>query len=76
MAGKLTIRDTVVTVPISSPLPTDEIHIIGLKKTGPNRYALVTGTVSHPVVDTVSNPLEYVAETIKKAIIRLLEVVP
>lgn len=58
-----------VLVPDAPP----DIHIVGLTKTGPNRYAVVSGTVATPVVDTVSQPLEYAAEAMKVAILRMLE---
>ncbi len=53
-----------------------EIHIIGLTKVGPARYAVVTGTTDKPVVDTVSQPLEYAAEAMKVAVLRLVQVIP
>lgn len=53
-----------------------EIHIVGLTRVAPSRYAVVTGTATHPVIDTVSQPLEYAAETLKVALLRLLQVVP
>ena len=53
-----------------------EIHIVGLVKKSPGRYAIVTGTASNPIIDTVSQPLEYAAETLKVAVMRMLMVVP
>ncbi len=53
-----------------------DIHIVGLVKTGPNRYAVVTGTTANPLTDTVSQPLEYASEAMKVAMLRLLQVVP
>jgi hypothetical protein len=58
------------------PDPPAEIHIVGLTKTAPNRYAIVTGTAANPLVDTVSQPLEYAAETMKVALLKMLETVP
>ena len=58
------------------PAVQPEIHIVGLVKTGPNRYAVVTGTVANPLTDTVSQPLEYGAEAMKVALLRMLQVMP
>ncbi len=52
------------------------IHIVGLVKTAPLKYAVVTGTIAEPKVDTVSQPLEYAAEAAKKAWLKLMEVIP
>lgn len=56
--------------------PEAEVHIVGLRKVGPGRYAVVTGTLSNPVTDNISQPLEYTAEAMKVAMRRLLTVVP
>ena len=53
-----------------------EIHIVGLTKTGPNRYAVVTGTTTEPLIDTVSQPLEYALQACGVAMLRLSRVVP
>lgn len=66
---KLRIED------VPEPVGAD-IHIVGLKKIAPMRYAVVTGTAAKPVVDTVSQPLEYASEAMKLALLRMLEVVP
>lgn len=58
------------------PDPPADIHFVGLQKTGPNRYAVVTGTVANPIVDTVSQPMEYASEAMKVALLRLLQVIP
>ncbi len=56
--------------------PAPEIFMVGLVKTSPGRYAIVTGTASNPLVDTVSQPLEYAAEGLKVAVLKMLQVVP
>lgn len=53
-----------------------EVHIVGLTKVAPNRYAVVTGTAANPIVDNVSQPLEYAAETLKVALLKMLQVMP
>ena len=58
------------------PDPPAEIHIVGLTKVAPNRYAVVTGTAANPIVDGVNQPLEYAAEALKVALLRMLTVMP
>lgn len=61
------------------PTPTaeaPEVHIVGLTKVAPNRYAVVTGTAANHIVDNVSQPLEYAAETLKVALLKMLQVMP
>ncbi len=53
-----------------------EVFIVGLTKTSPGRYAIVTGTANNPLVDTVSQPLEYASEGLKVAILKMLTVIP
>lgn len=58
------------------PDPPAEIHIVGLMKVAPNRYAVVTGTAANPIVDGVNQPLEYASEALKVAVLRMLQVLP
>lgn len=58
------------------PDPPAEVHIVGLTKVAPNRYAVVTGTAANPIVDGVSQPMEYAAEALKVALLRMLTVMP
>ncbi len=53
-----------------------DVHFVGLRKVGPQKYAVVTGTLANPVVDSVAQPLEYAAEAAKLAWHKLLDVVP
>ncbi len=59
-----------------TPVKEPDIHIVGLKKLGPKRYSVVTGTVASPVIDTTTDPLEYAAEAMKLAIHKLLQNIP
>lgn len=52
------------------------VHFVGIKKVAPMKYAVVTGTLDNPVVDTVAQPLEYAAEAAKLAWHKLLDVIP
>ncbi len=53
--------------------------IVGLKKVGPKdklgqtRYAVVTGTLANPVVDSTPEPLEFASEMLKRAIHHMLD---
>ena len=58
------------------PDPPAEIHIVGLTKVAPNRYAVVTGTAANPIIDGVSQPMEYASEALKIAVLRMLQVMP
>lgn len=65
--------------PPKSPLA--DVHFVGIMKVAPRKYAVVTGTLGHPVVDSVNGepvtqPLEYAAEAAKIAWHRLLDLVP
>lgn len=65
---------------MAKPTPAIEvkpdIYIVGLTRTGPNRFAIVTGTVASPKIDVVSQPLEYAAESLKMAMLNLMQTVP
>lgn len=63
-------------IKIDDKTPPAEIHIVGLQKVSPGRYAMVTGTVSNPIIDNITQPLEYSAEGLKKAIMHMLMVIP
>lgn len=62
--------------PSAPAVPLADVHFVGLKKVGPMKYAVVSGTLGNPVVDTVAQPLEYAAEAAKLAWHKLLDVVP
>lgn len=60
-----------------------EIYIVGLKKFGPGKYCVVTGTTAKPILDVsekdkeiVTNPLEYASEGLKLAVHKLLLTIP
>lgn len=66
--------------PRSLPIPVEpETFIVGLRKIGPKdkigqtRYAVVTGTLSNPIIDPTPEPLEFAAEMMKRGIHHLLD---
>ncbi len=70
----LDVNDVGQIVTYANPL--SDVHFVGLKKVGPMKYAVVSGTLGAPVVDNVAQPLEYAAEAAKLAWHKLLDVVP
>ncbi len=62
--------------PSAPSVPPPETFIAGIRKLGPQRYAVVTGTIANPIVDTVAQPLEYAAEAMKLAVLKMLNVMP
>lgn len=68
------VKTVVAPVPTAPPEP--DVHIVGLKKIAPMRYAVVTGTIANPVVDTAQQPLEYASEAMKIAVLRMLNILP
>ncbi len=66
------------------PTPkSEEVFFVGLKRApaAPGQstlpqYVVVTGTLSHPVFDTVSQPLGNAAEAAKIAWLKMLDVIP
>ncbi len=62
-----------------TPKPKPEIFIVGFQKFPPREklgqplYAVVTGTVSNPVVEKTPEPLEFAAEMAKRAMLHLLD---
>lgn len=61
----------------SIPLHAEpETFIVGLRKLGPKKYSVVTGTLSSPIVDLATDPLEYAAEAMKLSIHKMLQVIP
>ena len=56
------------------------LHLCGLRKTGPNLYAVVTGTVVDGVpalvVDPVSESLDHAAELLRAKYQLLMEQIP
>ncbi len=61
---------------IVPPNPLADVHFVGLRKVGPMKYSVVTGTLGAPVVDSVAQPLEYAAEAAKIAWHKLIDAVP
>ncbi len=53
-----------------------EVYIVGLTKVGPNRYSVVTGTLTAPVVDKVSEPLEYACDSLMTALAQMQRIIP
>lgn len=62
--------------PKSEEVKTPDIHIIGLKKLGPHSYAVVTGTVANPVVDSTPDRFEFAVEAMKLAGLKMIENMP
>ncbi len=59
------------------PIATQpEIWIVGLLKTGNDRYAVVTGTAANPIVNVGSDPINYALEACKAALHKLGQTIP
>ncbi len=56
--------------------PVNEIWIVGLIKTGNDRYAVVTGTTTKPIVHVGSDPIHYALEACKAALHKLGQTIP
>lgn len=88
MAAKLNVAraensDAVAGAARTMPVDPADIHIVGLvrRKPGPGaayqlpQYTVVTGTVAQPVLDSVAQPLGYTSESLKLAVLKLLETI-
>ncbi len=65
------------SAPRAPPIPAEpESFIVGLRKMGPKRYQVVTGTLSEPIFNTTEDPLEYACEALKLSVHKMLQIIP